>query len=120
MDLNETMRVSIENVRNIVGNSILLLRDADLLLSKEGYSPVYGNTIGCEPSKSINQSPDQAGNFFPQYMSRIYSRANGDDGSTLLYLNIQFYHFNIDKMNPCFLAGKFKLKEGITRASIGG
>jgi hypothetical protein len=54
MDQTEAMRISALNVRRMVNNNILLLRDADLLLSKAGFQPLYGNTLGCEPSKNIN------------------------------------------------------------------
>jgi len=65
MELNEMMRISIENVRTLTSNSIQLLRDTDLLLAKSGYNPLHGNTIGSETSKNINQSASSRRNFLP-------------------------------------------------------
>ncbi|WP_176444826.1 hypothetical protein [Paenibacillus herberti] len=57
MNSNNTMTVSIENTRRIINSSILMLREADLQLSREGFLPLNGNRIGSEHNKDINQSP---------------------------------------------------------------
>ncbi|GIQ69554.1 hypothetical protein DUZ99_18675 [Xylanibacillus composti] len=111
MEQIEIMRVSIENVRNLISNSIQLLRDTDLLLSQSGYYPLHGNTIGSETSKNMNQSAEQAGTFFPQYMSRYYTAEQGKASSTVLCVNIQFYHFNREALDPCIIAGVCSLKD---------
>ena len=40
MDIREVLKVSVQNVREVVNNSILLLRDVDNMLSKEGLTPL--------------------------------------------------------------------------------
>lgn len=109
MDQKEALRISVQNVRSMVNNSILLLRDVDLLLSKAGFTPLFGNTLGCEPSKNINQSYDQPSSFFPPYMSRFYYRNETGAGAKLLCVNVQFYHHLWDEFQPCILAGLCKL-----------
>ncbi|WP_141335924.1 hypothetical protein [Paenibacillus sp. tmac-D7] len=115
MEQSEIMRISIENVRNIVNNSILLLKDADIVFSKAGFLPIHGNTIGSESSKDINQSPDQPRTFFPQYMTRYYSHQDNKSSSKLLGLNVQFYHFNYEVLSPCLIAAFCKLKNKESR-----
>ncbi|WP_456273125.1 hypothetical protein [Bacillus sp. AK031] len=59
---------SIEDVRSVVDNSILLLRDLDSIFSGGNPLPVLGNAPRTESSKNINQSPNANGTFIPQFM----------------------------------------------------
>lgn len=121
MEQRDILRISIENTRNIINDSITLLRDTDLQLSKHGFLPIWGNTIACETSKHINQLPNQFNNLFPQYISRSYYHQKDFQNNLetrILFLNIQFYHKDIDYFNPCVLAGVFNLKEAITKLDI--
>lgn len=108
MNANNTLVNSIENVRNLIENSILMLRDLDKCLSKHNFIPIYGNALGTETSKSIFQSPDQYATFFPQYMARQYVLKNDLDSnnvSKIIFVNIQFYHPDHAQLVPTFLSG---------------
>ncbi len=124
MENKEIIVNSLNNVLDLINNSFLLLKEADRLLSEAGFAPVFGNTIGCEPSKSIHQSLNQFGNFLPQYLSRAYchseNSANGTDNK-VLFINIQLYHSNLPSLTPSMLAGVFTSQqhESVAKTNIG-
>ncbi|MBU9711604.1 hypothetical protein [Evansella tamaricis] len=117
MGENEVLITSIENVRSMVHNSILMLREADMILSEERFEPIYGNTIGSEPSKSIQQNKNTFSNFFPQYMSRAYihhDKFKQKKETRVLIINIQFYHARVKLLTPCVLGGVLDFGDIIT------
>ncbi|SDT10394.1 hypothetical protein SAMN05444162_3094 [Paenibacillaceae bacterium GAS479] len=114
MNSNTTMIVSIENTKRIINSSILLLREADLQLSREGFLPLNGNKIGTEHNKDINQSPDQTNTFLPQFMSRFYVPNKAEIESRFIGLNIQLYHVNHENLVPCLIGATGRiLQEGL-------
>lgn len=123
MDIREVLKVSVQNVREVVNNSILLLRDVDNMLSQEGLTPLFGNTLGTETSKSIGQSMDQYSysTFFPQFMCRVYVDNNElqqNRVGKVIVVNVQFYHSNCPALYPTVIAGIFKLPHTFTAQAI--
>ncbi|MEO4022059.1 hypothetical protein VKA11_20860 [Bacillus paranthracis] len=121
MDIREVLKVSVQNVREVVNNSILLLRDVDNMLSKEGLMPLFGNTLGTETSKSIGQSMDHYSTFFPQFMCRVYVDNNElqqNRVERVVIVNVQFYHSNCPTLYPTVIAGIFKLPHIFTEQAI--
>lgn len=103
MDNNTVMIASINNVRHLINNSILMLRDLDAALSKHGFQPIYGNALGTESSKNINQSMVQYATFFPQYMARQYALERdftAKKTNKIIFTNIQFYHGDYEEISP--------------------
>jgi hypothetical protein len=102
---------SINNVRQLINNSILIMKDLDSYLSEKGYIPIFGNALGTETSKSINQSPDSYASFFPQYMFRSYislDEKNNEKYSKVIAVNIQYYHADYEELEPVIVCGFFK------------
>ena len=94
---------SINNVRHLINNSILILRDFDTVLSKHGFQPIFGNAIGTESSKSITQSMSGYRTFFPQFMARQYALESDMDENKvkkILFINIQFFHGDYTEIPP--------------------
>lgn len=105
---------SIHNVRQLINNSILILKDFDTLLDQHGFQPIYGNAIGTESSKSINQSISDYATFFPQYMARQYALRNDMEENTvekILFINIQFFHGNYNEIPPTLTTSVIVLPE---------
>ncbi|WP_099364490.1 hypothetical protein [Fredinandcohnia onubensis] len=116
MDKNEIMVKSIDNVRKLIDNSILILKDIDTYFSDKGFVPILGNAIGTESSKSINQAYDSNGTFFPQFMLRPYvKKTNLENGivGKLAAINIQFFHPKYDLMTPLVINGVFYFQQPI-------
>jgi hypothetical protein len=94
---------SINNVRHLINNSILMLRDLDAALSKKGFQPINGNALGTETSKNINQSISQYSTFLPQYIARQYAleqEINDKKVNKILFINIQFFHGDYEEIPP--------------------
>lgn len=108
MNHNEILTNSIENVMQLMDNSIIMLKDLDKLLSKYGFQPINGNAIGAETSKSIYQSSEQYATFFPQYMARPYALKEEMDQKKvkkIIFINIQFYHGDYEGLAPTLISG---------------
>ncbi|PLR73512.1 hypothetical protein [Bacillus sp. UMB0728] len=106
MEKNNSIINSIINVRHLINNSILMLRDFDAALSKHGFQPLNGNALGTETSKNINQSMSQYSTFFPQYIARQYGLAeevNAKNVSKILFINIQFFHGDYEVIPPTLI-----------------
>ncbi|MFB5281805.1 hypothetical protein [Peribacillus sp. Hz7] len=106
MDSNTSIITSINNVRHLVNNSILMLRDLDTALSKHGFQPLNGNALGTETSKNINQSMVQYQTFFPQYMARPYALTSdilANKVNKIIFTNIQFYHSDYEDLPPALV-----------------
>ncbi|MED4402091.1 hypothetical protein [Metabacillus fastidiosus] len=106
MDNNNSIINSINNVRHLINNSILMLRDLDTALSTHGFQPLNGNAIGMERSTSINQSMFQYSTFFPQYMARQYALSeeiNANKVNRILFTNIQFFHGDYEEIRPTLI-----------------
>ncbi|MCU4991918.1 hypothetical protein OCF10_23805 [Bacillus cereus] len=123
MSTKDIMKISIQNVREVINNSILLLRDVDNMLSREGLTPLFGNTLGTETSKNIGQSMDQNNytTFFPQFMCRVYVdnialQQNRVEKVTIV--NVQLYHANCPLLYPTVITGLFKLPRAFTAQEI--
>lgn len=117
METNKTLINSIENVMQLINNSIMMLRDMDRALSKYGFEPINGNAIGTETSKNIHQTTEQYATFFPQYMARPYAlKSNIDDQKTnkILFINIQFYHPDCNELTPTLVSGVIVSPKPIT------
>lgn len=117
LETNKTLTHSIENVMQLINNSIMMLRDMDKALSKYGFEPINGNAIGTETSKSIHQTPDQYATFFPQYMARPYAlKSDLDEQKTnkILFINIQFYHSDYYELTPTFISSVIVAPKPIT------
>ncbi|WP_244159147.1 hypothetical protein [Bacillus proteolyticus] len=117
------MKISIQNVREVINNSILLLRDVDNMVSREGLTSLFGNTLGTETSKNIGQSMDQNSytTFFPQFMCRVYVNHNElqeNRVEKVTIVNVQFYHANCPLLYPTVIAGVFKLPRTFTAQEI--
>ncbi|MEA3318678.1 MAG: hypothetical protein U9Q88_01540 [Bacillota bacterium] len=111
MKTNEILINSIENVRSLIDNSVLILKDLDTYLSERGFVPLYGNAIGTESSKSINQSSNTFSTFFPQFMFRPYAEKKEIDTKSVnkvVAINIQFFHPNHEGLAPLLIAGVFE------------
>lgn len=107
---DDTIVKSIENVRSVVNNSLLILRDLDSYLSDFNLVPVLGNTLGTESSKSINQTPEWSSSFIPQFMFRPYvnrKELEQKKVTKLIAVNIQFFHPNYDSLQPLLIGGVF-------------
>ncbi|MGF9964019.1 hypothetical protein [Bacillus rhizoplanae] len=103
MDNNAIIITSINNVRHLINNSILMLRDLDAALSKHGFQPLNGNALATESSKHIHQSMEQNATFFPQYIARQYaleSEIDANQVNKILFTNIQFYHGAYEEITP--------------------
>ncbi|MED0959265.1 hypothetical protein [Bacillus paramycoides] len=123
MNTKDIIKVSIQNVREVINNSILLLRDVDNMLSREGLTPLFGNTLGTETSKNIGQSMDQYSytTFFPQFMCRVYVDNNElqqNRVEKVTIVNVQLYHANCPLLYPTVIAGIFKLPRTFTEKEI--
>ncbi|OLS37731.1 hypothetical protein [Bacillus sp. MRMR6] len=106
MNNNNSIINSINNVRHLINNSILLLRDLDAALSKGGFQPLNGNALGTETSKNINQSMSQYSTFFPQYIARQYVLTEEiitKKVNRILFTNIQFFHGDYEEIPPTFI-----------------
>lgn len=107
MNNNISIINSINNVRHLINNSILMLRDLDAALSKHGFQPINGNALGAETSKNINQSMCQYSTFIPQYIARQYALAeeiNAKKVSRILFTNIQFFHGDYEEIPPTLIS----------------
>lgn len=114
MDQQKNIIQSINNVRQLINNSILILRDFDTILSKYGLQPIYGNAIGTESSKSINQSMSDYRTFLPHYMARQYaleSEIEENAVKKIIFLNIQFSHGQYDEIPPTLTCSVIVLPE---------
>ncbi|MEW9052070.1 MAG: hypothetical protein AB2392_13005 [Neobacillus sp.] len=103
METNTSIIHSINNVRHLINNAIFMLRDQDAALSRHGFVPLYGNALGTESSKSINQSINQYATFFPQYIARPYaleSELNQNQVNKIIFTNIQFFHVDYEELTP--------------------
>ncbi|EJS65180.1 hypothetical protein [Bacillus cereus] len=123
MSTKDIMKLSIQNVREVINNSILLLRDVDNMLSREGLIPLFGSTLGTETSKNIGQSMDQNSynTFFPQFMCRVYVDNNELQQNRIekvTIVNVQLYHANCPLLYPTVIAGIFKLPRTFTAQEI--
>ncbi|OJE36426.1 hypothetical protein BAQ49_16240 [Bacillus proteolyticus] len=123
MSTKDIMKISIQNVREVINNSILLLRDVDNMVSREGLTSLFGNTLGTETSKNIGQSMDQNSytTFFPQFMCRVYVNHNElqeNRVEKVTIVNVQFYHANCPLLYPTVIAGVFKLPRTFTAQEI--
>lgn len=119
MDTNEILVHSIENVKQLIDNSIMMLRDLDRELSKFGFEPINGNALATETSKSIHQSSSQYATFFPQYMGRPYAlKADMDTQKVkkIIFVNIQIYHAEYKQLSPSLISSVIILPE--TSATI--
>ncbi|WP_077212384.1 hypothetical protein [Bacillus dakarensis] len=106
MDDNSNLIQSINNVRNLIHNSILILRDLDTLLSKYSFQPLNGNALGSESSKSLYQSMTGYRTFLPQYMARQYALENDIEErkvKKILFTNIQLFHGYYDEIPPVLI-----------------
>lgn len=106
MDENTNLTHSINNVRNLINNSILILRDLDTLLSKHGFQPLNGNVLGSESSKSIYQSMSDYRTFLPQYIARQYALekdVEDNEVKKILFTNIQLFHGDYEEIQPVFI-----------------
>ena len=106
MDYSANIIHSINNVRNLINNSILILKDLDTLLSKHGFQPLNGNALGAESSKSIYQSMSDYRTFLPQYIARQYALENDIEEKKvkkILFTNIQLFHGGYDEIPPVFI-----------------
>ncbi|WKU21117.1 hypothetical protein Q3A90_15165 [Priestia megaterium] len=111
MNSGEILKVSVENVRSLTNNSLLIIRDIDTILSKKGFSTLFGNTIGTEISKNINQSYNQSSALFPQFISRFYlsnEELKNNEVKQVLCVNIQFYHPDVEALVPVIIGGVFE------------
>ncbi len=106
-------KLSISNVLSIVDNSIKILLDTDDFLSKEGWQPVHGNTIGSEHSKSIRQTPTDLGRFLPNFMSRFYYR-HREPANVVLAVNIQLHHPRHPELEPSIWGATLALEDFYT------
>ncbi|MGG3805345.1 hypothetical protein [Metabacillus fastidiosus] len=116
MDNNHSIINSINNVRHLINNSILMLKDLDTALSKHGFQPLNGNAIGTETSKNINQSMVQYSTFFPQYMARPYALLediNANKVNRIIFTNIQFFHGDYEEMRPTLINSVMILPEPV-------
>lgn len=111
--MSETVFQSFQNVRKVVDNSIKLLKDADALLAEKNYTPILGNGLATESSKSILQSTDSYSTLVPQYIARPYALtsqlANGIVDH-LYVINIQFTHPSHQNLQPTIATGRFSLE----------
>ncbi|MFE8700751.1 hypothetical protein ACFYKX_09005 [Cytobacillus sp. FJAT-54145] len=106
MDQHTNIIHSVNNVRNLINNSILILRDLDTLLSKHRFQPLNGNALGSESSKSIDQSMSWYRTFLPQYMARQYaleSEIEERKVRKILFTNIQLFHGHYDEIPPVLI-----------------
>ncbi len=106
METNNSIINSVNNVRHLINNSILMLRDLDAALSKHGFQPLNGNALGTETSKNINQTMSQYATFFPQYIARQYGLAeevNAKNVRKVLFINIQFFHGDYEEITPTLI-----------------
>lgn len=106
MDQQANMIHSINNVRNLINNSILILRDLDTLLSKHRFQPINGNALGSESSKSLSQSMSWYRTFLPQYMARQYALESEIEEKTvrkILFTNIQLFHGHYEEIPPVLI-----------------
>lgn len=117
MNENEVLKMSIQNIREMYSNSILILRDVDTQLSEHQLIPLFGNTLGSEISKSILQSKEQFNSFFPQFMCRVYVRGE-ENHLKVAFVNIQFYHPNYPSLGPTVNVGVFTLPESYTSTEL--
>lgn len=103
MDNTTSIMASIHNVRHLINNGIMMLRDLDALLSKHGFQPLNGNALGTESSKNINQSMSGYSTFLPQYIARQYA-LEGDisekNVKKILFINIQLFHGDYEEIPP--------------------
>lgn len=116
MDQNDSIINSINNVRHLINNSLLMLRDLDAALSKRGFQPINGNALGTETSKNINQSMQQNSTFFPQYIARQYAHAeeiNAKKVNRILFTNIQFFHGDYEELPPTLINSVMTFPEPI-------
>ncbi|MFF2480051.1 hypothetical protein [Paenibacillus sp. NPDC058071] len=118
MDQNEILRVSVENVRQLISNGLLLLKDVDAQLAQAGFVPVNGSKIGSESSDDIRQTAGQPVTFLPQYMCRYYSRP-ADVTGKLLAVNVQLYHYAYDRVVPSIIAAGCNRKNANTPLEYG-
>lgn len=124
MDKQGALINSINNVRQLINNAILMLRDLDTVLSKYGFEPLNGNALGTESSKSIMQTMDQYSTFFPQYIARQYaikSELDSRSVSKIIFTNIQFFHGDYEELPPTFTNSVMLLPTPLAdvKASIG-
>ncbi|MDL4842452.1 hypothetical protein [Aquibacillus rhizosphaerae] len=73
-----------------------------------------GNALGTETSKSIHQSMGQPNTFFPQYIARYYALQTDIEAksiSKIIFVNIQFYHWEYDTFIPTFVGSVITLPE---------
>ncbi|PEZ06742.1 hypothetical protein CN326_09785 [Bacillus sp. AFS018417] len=117
MNANEILMMSIQNVREMYSNSILILRDVDTQLSEHNLMPLFGNTLGPETSKSITQTTEQFNTFFPQFMCRVYVKA-AEQHLKVVFVNVQFYHPNHPTLGPTVNVGVFTLPEPYTSIEL--
>ena len=116
MNSGEILKVSVENVRSLTNNSLLIIRDIDTILSKTGFISVFGNTIGIEISKNINQSFNQSSSLFPQFISRFYisnEELKTNKVKQALCVNIQLYHPDLEELVPVIISGVFKFNSPV-------
>ncbi|PGQ79689.1 hypothetical protein [Priestia megaterium] len=116
MNSGEILKVSVENIRSLTKSSLLIIKDVDAFLSKTGFISVFGNTIGTEISKNINQSFNQSSSLFPQFISRFYisnEELKINEIKQVLCVNIQFYHPDLEDLVPVIISGVFKFNSPI-------
>ncbi|RFU66496.1 hypothetical protein [Bacillus sp. V59.32b] len=106
IEFSSSLKKSVNNVRHLINNSILMLRDLDAALSKHGFQPIYGNALGSESSKSINQSMNQFATFLPQYIARPYalkSDIKAGEVNKILFCNTQFFYRDLEDFPPTLI-----------------
>lgn len=112
--MSDTVFQSFQNVRKVVDNSIKLLKDADALLAEKNYTPILGNGLATESSKSILQSIDSYSTLVPQYIARPYAlKSQLATGLVdhLYVINIQFTHPSHQNLEPTIVAGRFSFEK---------
>lgn len=107
MNHDKSIIYSINNVRYLINNSILMLKDLDAILSKNGFQPLNGNALGTETSKNIHQTMHQRSTFFPQFIARQYAPTDALQSmkvTKILFVNIQFFHGDYEELPPSFIS----------------
>lgn len=94
MNENTNLITSIENVVDLINNSIILFRDFDKELNKLGFYPVDSKKLDVDIS---NQAIDSKETIFPRFISRTYINKSL---SKIILINIQFWHENQPKLQP--------------------
>ncbi|MFD2870367.1 hypothetical protein ACFSY7_17885 [Kurthia populi] len=100
MNENDILAISIENVINLINNSILLIREFDKELKKLGYSPYDENNLGNMTSNFIHQNPSDEVTIFPKYISRTYTENYRKKSKKIIQISIQFYHEKQHNLAP--------------------